>query len=69
MGAGETGNEREVCGSVKVGGKNPKRMWWNDKVKAAVRGKEAAWNGLASSDEEAKERCREEKRKVKMFIY
>ena len=21
---------REVCGSVRVGGKNPKSVWWND---------------------------------------
>ena len=21
---------REVCGSVKVGGENPKNVWWND---------------------------------------
>ena len=34
---------REVCGSVKVEGKNPKRVWWNNEVKAAVRKKEAAW--------------------------
>ena len=54
-------------------GKNPKSVWWNDKIKAAVRRKEAAWNEvLAVSDEEAKERCmeayREEKRKVKRCI-
>ena len=34
---------REVCGSVRVGGKNPKCVWWNDEVKAAVRRKETAW--------------------------
>ena len=60
---------RKVCGSVRVGGKNPKSVWWNDEVKAAVRRKEA----LAASDGEAKERCmeayREEKRKVKRYIY
>ena len=33
---------REVCGSVRVWGKDPKSMWWNDKIKAAVRRKEAA---------------------------
>ena len=27
---------REVCGSVRVGGKNPNSMWWNEEVKAAV---------------------------------
>ena len=26
---------REVCGSVKVGKKNPKNVRWNDVVKAA----------------------------------
>ena len=46
---------REVCGSVKVGGKNPKSVWWNDEIKAAVRRKEDAWKGvLAASDEETK---------------
>ena len=42
---------REVCGSVRVEGKNKKSVWWNDEVKAAVRRKEV----LAASNEEAKE--------------
>ena len=33
---------REMCDSVRVGGKIPKSLWWNDEVKAAVRRKEAA---------------------------
>ena len=42
---------REVCGSVRVGEKNPKRLWWKDEIKAAVRRKEAAWKkGLAAKD-------------------
>ena len=42
---------------MRVGGKNPKSMWWNDKVKDAFRRKEAACKEvLAASDEEAKER-------------
>ena len=46
---------REVCGSVRVEGKNPKSVWWNDEIKAAVTRKEAAWKGvLAASDEETK---------------
>ena len=56
---------REVCGSVTVGGKNPKSVWLSDEVKGAVRRKEV----LAAGDEEAKERCmeacKEEKRKLK----
>ena len=49
---------REVYDSVKVREKNPKRVWRNDEVKAAVRRMEAAWKKmLASSDEETKERC------------
>ena len=49
-------------------------MWWKDKVKVAVKRKEAAWKEvLAASDEEVKERCmeayREEKIKVKKCIY
>ena len=77
MGAGKTGNgrsAREVCGSVRVGRKNLKSVWWNDEIKAAARRKEAARKEvLAASDEEAKERCmeayREERRKVKRCIY
>ena len=34
----------EVCGSVRVGGKNTKSVWWNNEVKVAVAIKEAAWN-------------------------
>ena len=51
---------REVCGSVRVGGKNPKSVWLNDEMKAAVRRKEAAWKPVfAASDDEVKERCME----------
>ena len=50
---------REVYSSARVGGKNPKSVWWNDEVKAAVRRKEAIWKVLEASDEEAKERCKE----------
>ena len=51
-------NAREVCASVKVRGKNPKSVWWNNKVKAAVRRKGAVWKEVqAASNEEAKERC------------
>ena len=58
---------------MRVGGKNPKSVWWNDETKAEVRRKEASWKGvLAACDEETKERCmeayREEKRKVKRCI-
>ena len=28
---------RELCGSVRVEGKNPKSVWWNTEVKAAAR--------------------------------
>ena len=34
---------REKCCSVKVGRKNTNSVWWDDKVKAAVRIKEAGW--------------------------
>ena len=50
-------------------------MWWNDKIKVAVRRKEAAWKVvLEVCDGEAKERCmemyKEKKRKViKRCIY
>ena len=55
-------------------GEKPKSVWWDDEVKAAVRRKEAAWSEvLTTRDEEAKERCmeayREEKSKLKKYIY
>ena len=38
-------------------GEKTKSVWWNNKIKAAVRGKKAAWKGLlVTSDEETKER-------------
>ena len=30
---------KEVCDSLRVRRKNPKSVWWNDKMKAAVRRK------------------------------
>ena len=60
---------REVYGSVRIGRKNPKSVWWNDAIKAAARRKEV----LPADNKEAKERCmgayREEKRKVMGCIY
>ena len=38
---------REVCGSVKVGGKNPKSVWWNDEVKAEASRKESTWKEVS----------------------
>ena len=32
---------REICGLVRVGGWNPKSVWWNDQVKVAVKRKKA----------------------------
>ena len=44
-----------VCHSERVGGKNSKSVWWNDEIKAAVRGKETVWKEvLAPGDEEGK---------------
>ena len=46
---------RKVCGSLRVRRKNPKSVWWNHEIKAAVRRKEAAWKWvLAASDEKRK---------------
>ena len=45
----------KVCGSVRVGGNNPKSVQWNEDVKAAFRRKEGAWKEvLAVNDKEAK---------------
>ena len=60
---------REVCGSVRIGGKNPKSVWWNDdEIKAVIRRKKAAWREvLVVSDEEAKERKEEYREEVYIF--
>ena len=51
---------REVCGSVIVRGGNPKSVWWNDQVKAAVERKEDPWKDvLGAREEDARERCLE----------
>ena len=34
---------RKVCGSARVGGVNPKSVWWNDQIKAVAKRKEAPW--------------------------
>ena len=44
-----------MCGSVIVGGKNPKSVLWNDEIKAAVKRNQV----LVTSNEEAKERYME----------
>ena len=67
-------SEREVCGSVRVEGKNPESVWWNDEVKAEVERKEAVRKDeMGARDETAIERCMEaykrEKRKIKRLIY
>ena len=60
---------REVYGSVRVGEKNQKSVWWKDEIKAVVRRNEEAWNGvLAASDEETKERCMEAYREEKKML-
>ena len=42
----------EIARELRVGGKNPKSVWWNDEIKAAVKRKEV----LVASNEESKER-------------
>ena len=41
---------------MRVGGKNQKRVWWNDEIKAAVRRKESAWKGVLAPSAEEKKR-------------
>ena len=67
-------NAREVCGSIRVRGKNPDTMWYNNEVKVVSTRKEDAWKEvLAANHAEAKDRCieayRKKKRKVKRYIY
>ena len=35
-----------MCGSVRVGGKNLKNVWWNDVVNAATERQKAAMEGV-----------------------
>ena len=60
---------REVCGSVRGGGRNPKSEWWKYEAKAAFKRKEASWKEMMESKERCMEAYREEKRKVKRCIY
>ena len=60
---------RKMCGSVRIVGGNPKSVWWNYQVKAAVKRKEDNWKRvLGARDGNAKERYlevyKEEMRKV-----
>ena len=53
---------------------NPKSVWWNGQVKAAVKGMKVTWKDvLGARDEDAKERCLEVhnigKRKVKRCVH
>ena len=51
-----------VESAVIVRGGNPKCVWWNDEVKAAVKRKEYAWKEmLRGRDKDARERfCKED---------
>ena len=45
-------------------------MWWSDEIKGAVMRKEVAWKEvLAASNEKAKERCMETKRRERLKVY
>ena len=58
---------REVHGSVRVRGKNPKSVCWNDEIKAAFRRKEAAWKYvLAATGEEKRNMYGSVKRREKL---
>ena len=43
---------RVVRGSVRVGGGNPKSVWWNDLVKITVRRKDNAWKEVLGARDE-----------------
>ena len=62
---------RGVCGSVRMGVKNPQSVWWNDEIKAAVRRKEAVWKELlAANDEESKDVWNlTEKKRERLKVY
>ena len=65
---------REMRSLVRVGGLNPKSVWWDDQVKVAIKRKEGAWKEvLGAREKDARERrleaFKEEKRKVKRCIH
>ena len=48
----------KLCSSVRVGGRNPKSVWWDDEVKAAFKRKEDAWmEVLGAKDVDERGRC------------
>ena len=64
------GSARKVCGSVKGGWGRTQRVRWNDEVKAGAWRKEAAWKEMFEAvEEEVKEICMKEKRKIKMAYF
>ena len=50
---------QKACGSLRGKRKNPNSEWWNDKIKAAVERKEAAWKNVLGSKCIVKETCME----------
>ena len=49
-----------MLGSVRAEGGNPKSVWWNDQVKAAVKRKWDAWKEvLGAREEDARRKCLE----------
>ena len=46
---------RKVCGSVRVGRKNPKSVWWNEEAKAVARRKETLWKCTEKRKEKLKD--------------
>ena len=55
---------KEVCGSVKVRGKNPKSVWWTDEIKAAVRRKKELWEDYGRNERRRKEEYGEDQKEV-----
>ena len=50
-------NKRDVCGLMRMWGKNLTSMWQNEEVKAVVEIKEAAWQEvMGARDKVAKDR-------------
>ena len=47
---------RDVCGSVRVGGKIQMSVWWNDESNAAVERKEATWKVVLEAYKEDREK-------------
>ena len=61
----------QVCGSMRVGGKNLKRVWWNNEIKAVVRRKRLlgrrCWQQVVKRQKKDVWKCTERRREYNLM--